>query len=86
LPKRTVSIPLSRTCLELCILCDVDLCRAERPSGIGERAHACSDHDSGDVVVAESRGLREHAERALQKLVAVVFEKDERAHWAAFAQ
>src|SRR4029077_12422953 len=71
--------------LELRVVCDVDLRRADRPGGLADRAHTRSDHDSGDVAGAESRGLREHTERALQKLVAVVLEKDKRVHTSRFS-
>ena len=71
--------------LELRVVGDVDLRGAELARFVGEAAHARADDDTGDFTVAERRRLREHAERPLQQLVAVMLEKDERAHTRRFS-
>src|SRR5207248_8604623 len=70
--------------LELGVVGDVDLLRAELACLRCEAFHARSGDDARHVA-AELRSLAENAERVLLQLVAVVFEEDERpGHQSAF--
>ena len=62
---------------------DEDLGGAEAAGAGRELLHARAGHDRGDVA-AELRGLREHAERALDELALVVLEEDEGRHQRSF--
>ena len=78
--REHVDARLRQRLLDLAVLADPDLRGAELP-GLGrERLRALAGDHGRDVAVAERRRLREHAERALLQLVAVVLEEDERRH------
>ena len=82
--REHVDARLRQRGFELRVVRDVDLRGAVRARAVRKPAHVRADHDSRDVA-AERRGLRQDAERRLEQLVAVVLEKDERAHTSRFS-